>query len=216
MCWSSLSHKQQPAFCVCRDLHPEGQKHLCWQNGIQLFISRYHLYLSCKDRPLNIYPTEYDYAAIWILKNRFLEISMWVLLCIVMSARSNTDGSDLVYVMLVFFSFFFCPLTPGTALTYMFYSQLYLCLCLALGIVFPRRVASVLSWRWLPSTFERNACCANWKSSKLLPLSVKVTAAGCLPRCDGLLPRVQDVGYPTPSPQDRWDGPQRPETLGAG
>lgn len=63
-CVSSLSHRHQPAWCVYVDVHPEGPQHLHWQNGIQLFISRYHLYLSCKDGPSNIYSPAYDYAAI--------------------------------------------------------------------------------------------------------------------------------------------------------
>lgn len=140
-----------------------------------------------------------------------------ILLCIVMSARSNTDASDLVYVML----FFFCPLTPGTALTYMFYSQLYLCLYLAFGIEFPQRVASVLSWHCgsLPPLKEMHVMLCQLKNSKLLTLSVKVTAAGCLSRC--VTPAMDcchdsRMSATPPSPQDRWDGPQHPATLGAG
>lgn len=141
------------------------------------------------------------------------------LLCIVMSARSNTDAIDLVYVMLFFCCFFFCPLTPGTALTYMFYSQLYLCLYLAFGIVFPQRVASVLSWHWLPSTFERNACYANWKTlncwlSVWKWLQLVVCLAALPPRW--IVATRSRMSATPPSPQDRWDGPQHPATLGAG
>lgn len=86
----------------------------------------------------------------------------FVVYCHVGAVKDRREWSGLCNA--VFFVFFSAPLTPGTALTYMFYSQLYLCLYLAFGIVFPQRVASVLSWHWLPSTFERNACYANWKT----------------------------------------------------
>lgn len=139
------------------------------------------------------------------------------LLCIVMSPRSNTDASDLVYVML-FFCFFLPPDSWDCFDLYVLLSVIFMSLSGIRHCVPPACcVSSLLTLA--PFHLWKKCMLCQLKNSKLLTLSVKVTAAGCLSRC--VTPAMDcchasRMSATPPSPQDRWDGPQHPATLGAG
>lgn len=138
-----------------------------------------------------------------------------ILLCIVMSARSNTDASDLVYVMLFFFAPWLLgllwPICSTLSYIYVFIWHSALSSPSVLRQFSPDTAAPFHLWK--------KCMLCQLKNSKLLTLSVKVTAAGCLSRC--VTPAMDcchdsRMSATPPSPQDRWDGPQHPATLGAG